>query len=325
MNFIVLLDILSGKNNDFYLKPEIESKSANDRKFMLDDLRVLMAPLRNLTGNNSSTTIFWSIRKSWNQLNAGLALSLFQNIVIATEWWTQGQSGALQGLHQAQSDWTGRLASKTKYYCPHCGYALFLWEKNYVESIYKCQNLKYSHYIERQQNLTRLEAKELHENIFRTTNCIPSIANITFHLIICANIRTDSVLRHCNWMPWKVFRHTQNNGKRYSNRHLHNSKSNFQTTLEKQIHLFSLNKCPVNIKVLGLSMQKSYKQRTEAERYFSRLGPREVEEVSQYKYRAIRNQMTLAHLTLSLTAVAAALVLELPDRIRRYKTFADAA
>jgi len=60
-------------------------------------------------------------------------------------------------------------------------------------------------------------------------------------------------------------------------------------------------------------------------RYFSRLGPREVEEVSQYKYRAIRNQMTLAHLTLSLTAVAAALVLELPDRIRRYKTFADAA
>ena len=69
----------------------------------------------------------------------------------------------------------------------------------------------------------------------------------------------------------------------------------------------------------------TYKQRTEAERYFSRLGPREVEEVSQYKYRAIRNQMTLAHLTLSLTAVAAALVLELPDRIRRYKTFADAA
>lgn len=69
----------------------------------------------------------------------------------------------------------------------------------------------------------------------------------------------------------------------------------------------------------------TYKQRTEAERYFSRLGPREVEEVSQYKYRAIRNQMTLAHLTLSLTAVAAALVMELPDRIRRYKTFADAA
>lgn len=69
----------------------------------------------------------------------------------------------------------------------------------------------------------------------------------------------------------------------------------------------------------------TYKLRTEAERYFSRLGPREVEEVSQYKYRAIRNQMTLAHLTLSLTAVAAALVLEQPEKIRSGKTFADAA
>jgi hypothetical protein len=68
-----------------------------------------------------------------------------------------------------------------------------------------------------------------------------------------------------------------------------------------------------------------YKERTGVERYFSRLGPREVEEVSQYKYRSIRNQMTLAHLTLSLTAVAAALVLERPDKIRCYKTFADVA
>ena len=69
----------------------------------------------------------------------------------------------------------------------------------------------------------------------------------------------------------------------------------------------------------------SYKTRTEVERYFSRLGPREVEEVSQYKYRSIRNQMTLAHLSLSLTAIAAALILQRPDKIRCYKTFADAA
>ena len=69
----------------------------------------------------------------------------------------------------------------------------------------------------------------------------------------------------------------------------------------------------------------SYNTRTEVERYFSRLGPREVEEVSQYKYRSIRNQMTVAHLSLSLTAVAAALVLERPNKIRCYKTFADAA
>ncbi len=71
--------------------------------------------------------------------------------------------------------------------------------------------------------------------------------------------------------------------------------------------------------------KNNYKTRTEVERYFSRLGPSEVEEVAQYKYRSIRNQMTLAHLSLSLTAVAAAIILERPDKIRCYKTFADAA
>jgi hypothetical protein len=67
------------------------------------------------------------------------------------------------------------------------------------------------------------------------------------------------------------------------------------------------------------------KRRTEVERYFSRLGPREIEEVAQYKYRSIRNHMTLAHLSLSLTALASALILKRPDKIRSYKTYADAA
>lgn len=69
----------------------------------------------------------------------------------------------------------------------------------------------------------------------------------------------------------------------------------------------------------------TYKMRTEAERYFSRFGPREVEETSCYNYRAIRNQMSIAHLSLSLTALAAAVILERPENIRRYKTFARTA
>ena len=85
------------------------------------------------------------------------------------------------------------------------------------------------------------------------------------------------------------------------------------------------NDCRKQVPRESKRYKDSYKTRTEVERYFSRLGPREVEEVSQYKYRSIRNQMTLAHLSLSLTAVAAALVLERPDKIRCYKTFADAA
>ena len=85
------------------------------------------------------------------------------------------------------------------------------------------------------------------------------------------------------------------------------------------------NDCRKQVPRESKRYKDSYKTRTEVERYFSRLGPREVEEVSQYKYRSIRNQMTLAHFSLSLTAVAAALVLEYPDKIRCYKTFADAA
>jgi len=67
----------------------------------------------------------------------------------------------------------------------------------------------------------------------------------------------------------------------------------------------------------------TYALRTEVERYFSRLGPREFEDTTLYNYRAIRNQMSIAHLTLNLVAVAATIVLKRTDKIRCYKTFAD--
>jgi hypothetical protein len=42
-----------------------------------------------------------------------------------------------------------------------------------------------------------------------------------------------------------------------------------------------------------------------------------------YQYCSIRNQMTLKYLALSLTAIAAALILKQPNKIRS-KTFANA-
>ena len=66
----------------------------------------------------------------------------------------------------------------------------------------------------------------------------------------------------------------------------------------------------------------SYKLRTEVERYFSRLGDREVEQTTHYKMRAIKNQMTIAHLSLSLIAFAAAILMNKPHKIRCYRTFA---
>ena len=69
------------------------------------------------------------------------------------------------------------------------------------------------------------------------------------------------------------------------------------------------------------SFREIYKLRTEVERYFSRLGPREAEDTTVYKYRSVRNQMSIAHLSLNLVAVAAASILKQPEKIRCYKTF----
>ena len=68
--------------------------------------------------------------------------------------------------------------------------------------------------------------------------------------------------------------------------------------------------------------KQTYKDRQIIEQYFSRLGDREVEQTSHYAFTAIANQMTIAHLSASLIAVAASVILKQPDKIRCYRTFA---
>lgn len=67
--------------------------------------------------------------------------------------------------------------------------------------------------------------------------------------------------------------------------------------------------------------KETFKDRQIIEQYFSRLGDREVEQTTHYEFNSIRNQMTIAHLSASLIAVAAAIVLKQPDKIRCYRTF----
>jgi len=69
--------------------------------------------------------------------------------------------------------------------------------------------------------------------------------------------------------------------------------------------------------------KETYKLRTEVERYFSRLGNRDIEQTTYYKSKAIKNQMTIAHLSLSLVAYAAAILMKRPDKIRCFRTFAQ--
>ena len=70
--------------------------------------------------------------------------------------------------------------------------------------------------------------------------------------------------------------------------------------------------------------KQTFKGRQVVEQYFSRLGDREVEQTTHYSLTSIKNQMTIAHLTASLIAVAAAIHLQQPENIRCYRTFAKA-
>ena len=69
--------------------------------------------------------------------------------------------------------------------------------------------------------------------------------------------------------------------------------------------------------------KETFKDRQTIEQYFARLGDREVEQTTHYGFTAIKNQMTIAHLTTSLIAVAAATLLNRSDKIRCYRTFAQ--
>lgn len=67
----------------------------------------------------------------------------------------------------------------------------------------------------------------------------------------------------------------------------------------------------------------TYKLRIVVEQYFSRLGDREVDQTTHYKLRSVQNQMSIAHLTMSLIASAAAILLKRPEKIRCFRTFAQ--
>jgi hypothetical protein len=68
--------------------------------------------------------------------------------------------------------------------------------------------------------------------------------------------------------------------------------------------------------------KKTYRLRQTVEQYFSRLGDREAEQTTHYQLRPVQNQMTIAHLSMSLVAYAAAVLMKKPDKIRCFRSFA---
>jgi hypothetical protein len=73
----------------------------------------------------------------------------------------------------------------------------------------------------------------------------------------------------------------------------------------------------------SLRFKRTYATRIVVEQYFSRLGDREVEQTTHYKLRVVKNQMTIAHLAMSLVALAAVRIGR-PENLRCHRTFARA-
>lgn len=69
--------------------------------------------------------------------------------------------------------------------------------------------------------------------------------------------------------------------------------------------------------------KETFRDRQIVEQYFSRLGDREAEQTTHYSLTAVKNQITIAHLTASLIAVAAAVILKQPKKMRCWRTFAQ--
>jgi len=180
---VVLLEILSGKNRNFELKPEYEPKSANYRKYTLDDLRALTQPPApkpsepKLDWRKLKRDYFLTHQKELKPVKRKTGSISFSEHCHCEHCGAPGEYLYLNDGRKGNQvrckvcdklspTERVRRASKTKYYCPYCGHALFLWKENDIETIYKCPFPKCSHFIERQQNLTKQEAKERRENIF---------------------------------------------------------------------------------------------------------------------------------------------------------------
>lgn len=70
--------------------------------------------------------------------------------------------------------------------------------------------------------------------------------------------------------------------------------------------------------------KRKYAQRIRVEQYFARMGSLEAYQTTHYSLNTVKNQMTIAHIALSLVALAAVSINK-KEKIRCYRTFASVA
>ena len=148
-----LLDVLANRNPDVKPKDDFKEKHPHYRNFFVDANPPLEAPLK------TRPKLDWGKLLSTYETNRGYPIKP----VAAKDPKTKVPEGSIcricgapcqylyfnDGRKRTQlkckvcsslSQVHHRHRSKAKYFCPHCGYSLYLWKERRDVSIYKCDN-----------------------------------------------------------------------------------------------------------------------------------------------------------------------------------------
>ena len=99
----------------------------------------------------------------------------------------------------------------------------------------------------------------------------------------------------------------------------HSIKKLLTKTVQKLIDVTNDPRSPVQRN--SVLFFTTYKTRQNIEQYFARLGDREVDQTTHFSYNSIKNQISIAHLSMALVALAAVNINK-KDKILCYRSFA---
>ncbi|MFA6567262.1 MAG: DDE-type integrase/transposase/recombinase [Victivallales bacterium] len=172
----IILDVVSGKRQDIETKPD--PKPPHYRRYQVDAVEALASapcPKEEIPG------LDWKRLLAEHQKRTGKALSPVGRRSSSHEcmegircrhcgapsrylYSNNGKSASqvlckiCQGVSQTHKT---RRSSAARYWCPHCGCALFKWKGNTIETVFKCPSRKCPHYLSRKDALNRVEKRML--------------------------------------------------------------------------------------------------------------------------------------------------------------------
>lgn len=171
---IIFHEVLSNSRKDIPLKPD--EKPPHYRQFRVDPLAPLPAPKEQLS------KLDWELLKTAKESLSGKSIKPVQHRngkkpllgckcshCNAPTRYLYLNNGKLQSqvkcklCGQTSPSHGNKREYKTKYFCPHCSNALFVWKKSKQSTIFKCPGYACPHYLKNKLQLTT-EEKAMREH-----------------------------------------------------------------------------------------------------------------------------------------------------------------